>query len=67
MNIDKAIAKVRNTNWQDWNQRKLVNELEELFNNLKYVSFRKTVTKKDIKEFFQFEDTQAVAIKMILG
>lgn len=67
MNIDKAIAKVRNTNWQEWNQCKLVNELEELFNNLKYVSFRKTVTKKDIKEFFQFEDTQAVAIKMILG
>ena len=67
MNLDEAIKKVAETNWQDFEQCKLVNELDMLFDTLKYSDRRQVITESDIKEFFIFEDTQKVAIDMIFG
>lgn len=67
MNLDEAIKKVAETDWQDFEQCKLVNELDMLFDTLKYSDRRQVITEDDIKEFFIFEDTQKVAIDMIFG
>ena len=67
MNLDEAIKKVTETDWQDFEQCKLVNELDMLFDTLKYSDHRQVITESDIKEFFIFEDTQKVAIDMIFG
>lgn len=65
MEIEKALDKVTHTNWQDYEQAHIVPHIQQMLEDLRYHDHKEEVTEEDVRNFFIYEDTRQVAIKMI--